>query len=339
MPAFTAAFVGACLEVFLITVLVCDRSLGLLGIANPVAFLAIGQAFLLVACLGAKPAARAFLDPLADILTGIQRFRQGDLSHRIPRSRVREIDELAGQLNRMANDLSSLEAMKDDFVTTVSHELRSPMAAIEGYAALLSQETALSPRGAANLDKIAKNMSRLRSLVESILDLSRMAAGSLPVDNRPTDLARLVAETTALFAEATRLRGIAVQVDLPAGFPQAVGDPMRLRQIVTNLLDNAIKYNRRGGLVRVSGRRDGRLLELAFGDQGPGIPASARESVFSKFRRLPQTDPELAAVKGVGLGLPISRGLARVMGGDVLISDAEGGGSLFLLRLPAEAQR
>ncbi|TPW20882.1 MAG: two-component system, OmpR family, sensor kinase [Elusimicrobia bacterium] len=337
VPAFTAAFVGACLEVFLVAVLLCDRRFALFGIANPAAFFAAGQAFLLAACIVAKLAARAFLDPLADILLGVHQFRQGNLTHRIPPSRVKEIDALAGQLNRMAGDLSSLEAMKDDFVTTVSHELRSPMAAVEGYAALLSSEAGLTPRGAANIEKIAKNMSRLRSLVESILDLSRMAAGSLPVANRPTALAPLVSETAALFAEAMRARGVELQVELPADLPLAVGDPVRVRQVVTNLLDNAIKYNRRGGRVAVTGRRDGGFVELAVSDQGPGIPEADREAVFSKFRRLPQADPELASVKGVGLGLPISRGLARVMGGDVLVFESSGGGSRFVLRLPGEA--
>ncbi|MBI5596774.1 MAG: HAMP domain-containing histidine kinase [Elusimicrobia bacterium] len=334
---FTAAAVGGALELFLIGILLLDRWSGAAGIASPMTFLALGQAFLVAAGLAAAAASRAFLGPLAAIVRGVELFAQGNLDHRIPPSRVREINDLAAQLNRMAADLRSLEAMKDEFVTTVSHELRSPMAAVEGYARLLADEGGLSPRGKTNLAKIGGNLARLRELVERILDLSSITAGTLAVERRPVDLAAVVSEASALFAEAFQQRGLSLEVLLPPGFPCVTGDPLRVRQIVTNLMDNAIKYNRRGGRVQLIGRVDGGMVELEVRDQGPGIPGDMREAVFDKFRRLPQTDPELSSVKGVGLGLPISRGLARMMCGELRIARSSPDGSGFLLTLPRGA--
>ena len=230
-----------------------------------------------------------------------------------------------------------LDKLKDDFVATASHELRTPLAAIYGAAKTLRREDILDAEGVENLMGIITTESeRLARVVEDILLASHLDSGRLRFAEAPVDVRSLATDVV----EAMQLQlgsGVTLQLDaLPNGLPPVAVDPLKLRRVLLNLLDNAIKYSPEGGTValRVMTAADGRL-RLEVHDQGLGIPLAEQERIFEKFYR---SDPQLArGVGGTGLGLYICRELVQRMGGEIGVESEPGKGSTFTVELPLRA--
>src|SRR5439155_4477233 len=224
-----------------------------------------------------------------------------------------------------------LERMRTDFVSTVSHELRTPLAAIYGAALTLRREDLpLQPdqrRGL--LDVIAGESDRLARIVNDILWASRVDARTLHVTLESCDVGALAADVVA----AARLHlPAAVELDLRPGPEAAFAscDADKLRQVLTNLVDNAIKYSPDGGRVEVT-ITSGDRIRVAVRDEGLGIPLVEQSRIFEKFYRL---DPNLTrGVGGTGLGLYICRELVRMMDGAIWVVSREGAGSTFTVEL------
>lgn len=330
---FSTAMAGLSIEAFTGTVIWLD----IIPELNRGKFMLLGQGFLLIACALTYLTGRYFMKPLENVLDGIKEYGLGHFQHHIPPSSIRELDQLAQQLNQMASRLLELDEIKTEFVANISHELRSPLAAMEGYLQLLLPEKDAPPQAVENLARIRVNLARLRHLVENLLEISRIEAHQS--QNRPerVDIREAAQEICDLFAPRLRTRKLTLEVNIPVGASHAYADPAKLRQILVNLLDNAIKYNSPGGKVGVSAKTDADLLYLAIHDTGPGIRPEHVDSLFKRFQRLPPSSPELAQVKGAGLGLAISRSLARMMGGDIRLERESGQGSTFTLSLPLRA--
>jgi two-component system phosphate regulon sensor histidine kinase PhoR len=233
-------------------------------------------------------------------------------------------------------DLTSerqLERAKTDFVATISHELRTPLAAVYGAArTLLRTDLELDgERRRALLEMIADQAQRLSDIAAEVLLASRLDAGDLPLAREPLDAARVAAATVE--AMRSRLADDApLGLEVAPGVPLASGDPDKLRQILVNLVDNALMYSPEGTPVAVSVGTDDRHVRLSVIDHGPGIPRSDRDRVFERFYRV---DPHHArAPGGTGLGLYICRELAERMGGSVGLVSEEGEGSTFWVELP-----
>ncbi len=225
-----------------------------------------------------------------------------------------------------------LEAMRRDVVATVSHELRTPLASVHGAALTLRQQKALSePLREQLLGVLVDQSDRLTQLVEQILLASQLDAGVLPTTSERFDLgevARDVLEASRSHAPAE----VALELVEAPSLPAAIGDPDQARQVLANLIDNAIKYSPAGGKVELDLDLDGDRMRLAVRDQGLGIPPAERERVFEKFYRL---DPLLRrGIGGTGLGLYISRELVHRMQGDIWVESQEGIGSTFYVELP-----
>ena len=226
-----------------------------------------------------------------------------------------------------------LEQAKTDFVATVSHELRTPLTAVYGAArTLLRTDIELDPdRRRALLEMIADQAQRLSDIADEVLLASRLDAGDLPLAREPLDAGRVAAETV----EAMRSRladGTGLGLEVASGVPLAAGDEDRLRQILVNLVDNAIKYSPEGAPVAVSVGADDRRVRVSVTDHGRGIPQTEQERVFERFYRV---DPQHArAPSGTGLGLYISRELAERMDGSIGLVSDEGEGSTFFVELP-----
>jgi PAS domain S-box-containing protein len=225
-----------------------------------------------------------------------------------------------------------VERLKSEFVSTISHELRTPLAAIYGAALTLKRdEPALEAQREALLDVIASESERLAGIVNDILWASKLESGTLHVAVEHCDPGVLVGSVV----EAARVHlnpRIDLRLTVEAGVPPVAADPDKVRQVLTNLIDNAIKYSPDGGHVAVTVEAGGRGVRFRVTDEGLGIPPAEHERIFDKFYRL---DPELIrGIGGTGLGLYISRELVRRMEGHIEVESQDGVGSIFTVELP-----
>jgi PAS domain S-box-containing protein len=225
-----------------------------------------------------------------------------------------------------------LEKMRSDFVATISHELRTPLASVYGAAVTLIQrdETLGAEQRTRLLGVIASEADRLARIVNDVLLASRLDSEQLAFQIESCDAADALARTIDA-ARAHLPPAVEIVVDTKAA-PAVAADAEKLRQILGNLIDNAVKYSPDGGTIRVAYEQAGRRLRFSVADQGIGMPPEERERIFEKFYRL---DPELLrGVGGTGLGLYISRELASRMGGSIWVDSVLGEGSTFYFELP-----
>ncbi|HYK07050.1 MAG TPA: PAS domain-containing protein [Gaiellaceae bacterium] len=227
----------------------------------------------------------------------------------------------------------AVEQLKSDFVSTVSHELRTPLAAIYGAAMTLQRgDVELNEiQEAGMLEVISGESERLARIVNDILLASRLDSGAATVEISRTDAAELARGVLAA-AEAHLPPGVELALTVPEPSPQVAADPDGLRQVLVNLVENAVKYSPNGGLVELHLEPTDGRVRFVVRDRGLGIPASEHERIFEKFFRL---DPNLArGVGGTGLGLYISREIVRRMGGRIRVESVPGSGSTFSFELP-----
>ncbi|MCP5270504.1 MAG: PAS domain-containing protein [Burkholderiaceae bacterium] len=221
---------------------------------------------------------------------------------------------------------------KSEFLSSMSHELRTPLNAILGFGQLLEMDRDLGARSRGHLREVMRAGRHLLRLINEVLDLAQVESGRLVLSPEALALAELVDEVAALTEPLAAPR----QVRLHAAVPPALAvraDRLRLKQVLVNLLGNAVKYNREGGEVRITARpMTPDRLRLVVEDDGAGIPASRRSQLFQPFSRL---GAELGSVEGTGIGLALSRRLVELMGGRIGVDDAPGGGAAFWVELPS----
>jgi PAS domain S-box-containing protein len=232
-------------------------------------------------------------------------------------------------------DVSSdrlVEQLKSGFVSTVSHELRAPLTSIYGFAeTLLREDVDFGDQERRTfLGYIASEAQRLTGIVDALLSVARLEAGDLQVEVAPTDLREVVSDVVES-AERELANGRRVVVEVPEEPLDAAADREKVRQILINLVDNAIKFSPRGGTVTVAARRTNDTVQVRVVDQGSGVPQSEQERIFRKFYRAEDAE------EGTGLGLFIARGLARAMGGRVWVDSETGSGGCFVFELPMTA--
>jgi PAS domain S-box-containing protein len=223
-----------------------------------------------------------------------------------------------------------VDQMRSDFVTTVSHELRTPLTSIYGFAeTLLRQDIGFSDEERETfLGYIASESERLTGIVDALLNVARLDSGTLQVDLVPTDIGEVLNEAVSESGAPALSNGHRFVVDLEEGVPAVRADPDKLRQVISQLMENAVKYSPAGALVRVEARKQRGNVEITVADEGSGIPDSQLDRVFDKFYRGSAADP------GTGLGLFIVQGLVSAMGGRIWVRSEEGAGSKFTFALP-----
>jgi len=234
--------------------------------------------------------------------------------------------------HRTVAELRRLSAMRADFVSLVSHELRSPMAAVIGSAQTLQQRwRELSPEHRASfLALIADETSRLASLIEDVLDTSRIEAGAFTYVFDDIDVGALTEEAVA--TASVGQDEVPVRATVKRPLPTVRGDRVRLRQVLSNLIDNAVKYSDAGAEVMVEVAALNSHVLVQVRDRGPGIPRDQQRLIFEKFGRV-----RGSSKPGSGLGLFIARSIAEAHGGSVDVRSVIGEGSTFTLSLPVDA--
>jgi len=233
----------------------------------------------------------------------------------------------------------AVEQMKSDFVSAVSHELRTPLTSIYGFAeTLLRADVAFEEDERRTfLGYIASEAERLTKIVDSLLNVARLDTGDLVVTLAPTDVRLIVAEVISTAKDSSETNGGRFVIDLPDEPLAANADREKLRQVLSQLVDNAVKYSPEGGTVTISGRYGDGEVELAVTDQGLGIPHAEQERIFRKFYRGEAASTE-GRHGGTGLGLFIAQGLVTAMGGNISVSSTEGEGSSFAVALPIASE-
>jgi signal transduction histidine kinase len=278
--------------------------------------------------------------PLEDLVEASGRLAGGDLDARVKVGGLSETATLGGAFNEMAEELQrragerdQLDRMKDEFVLTASHELRSPLTSVQGFAELLLLERErLSPKQAETVEVILDNTRHLVRLLNDLLDLARSDAGRLTIKPVPTDAAGLIEDAVRTMRAQFDSRRQRLGLEIEPGLPRLAADRDRIRQVMVNLLTNANEYCPEGATIAVKARRAGADVEIDVIDDGPGIPAEQLEHIFERFSR--GDAGETQRVGGTGLGLAISKSLIELHGGTIAAGSIPGEGSTFRVHLP-----
>lgn len=237
----------------------------------------------------------------------------------------------------LADTNSALEkalAAKTEFLATTSHEIRTPLNGILGMTQVMLADSALSAATRDRLGVVHGAGVTMKALVDDILDVAKMETGNLTVEAVPVDLHKTLGDVSRLWEEQARAKGVTFKIDLDQCPQMIVGDAARLRQIVFNLLSNALKFTEKGSIdLRATRTADGRL-QIAIHDTGIGIPANKLDEIFESFKQVDTGTTRRYG--GTGLGLSICRSLARAMGGDVTVTSQIGQGSTFAIMLPCQ---
>ena len=265
--------------------------------------------------------------PLREMTEAARRMARGDYRGRVRAESADEVGELARAFNQMATELDTVDQEQRALVATVSHELRTPLAGLT--AVLENLADGVVPADEAHLQAAVGQARRLSDLVGDLLELSRVDAGVAPLRLADVDVAAMLDETVAELVPTGR--SVSFAVDVTDGLTVRA-DRARLRQLVVNLLDNAVRHGPDHGTVRVRATTDHGRWWLEIADEGPGVPSGDRERAFERFGTLAQ-DPSSTAAGGTGLGLAIARWVATLHGGTVRFVDPPAGTTGAVLRL------
>jgi signal transduction histidine kinase len=281
----------------------------------------------------------------------------------LERREATRIADRSSELEHLSAELLRANRAKSEFLANVSHELRTPLNAIVGFVDLLRDGVygALNSRQVGPVERIEASANHLRHLVDQVLDLAKMAAGRLEVHNEPLELRPFVFDVASEVEPLITEKGLSFSLGVGATLPRVRTDPTHLRQILINLLGNAVKFTSAGGIsirgkligiedhasmamsalaattmIAQSPRPDGVWIALQVADSGIGIPDKDCERIFDEFEQVNAGPRGDSMRRGTGLGLSISRRLARLIGGDITVESELGRGSVFTVWLPVD---
>ncbi len=294
----------------------------------------VGAAVLVLALAGGWFLASRALAPVRRISEAASSISASNLSRRIDVARTEnELGKLAGTLNDTFDRLEAAFDRQARFTADASHELRTPLSIVLSHAELALRKERAQEEYRDALGTCLTAAQRMRGIVDGLLTLARADTGEVRLKQEAVDLRRLIEETASLLRPMAEKAGLALSIaaeDVPA-----VGDPDRLREVATNLLTNAIRYNRPGGRVEASLRAEGGEAVLAVADTGIGIPEQDQPHLFERFYRVDKARSRDAG--GSGLGLSIAKWIVEAHGGTIAFTSREGEGSTFTVRLPRGA--
>lgn len=267
--------------------------------------------------------------PLREMVAAARAMARGDYDRRVTASSRDEVGELARAFNTMAAELAEVDRMRRDLVANVSHELRTPIGALRAKLENLVDDVEPIERG--TLEPMLRQVERLGGLVEQLLDLSKLEAGVVPLERANFMAATLLEQVIDEWRSRAELRDVRLEAEVQPASLVVNADEDRLRQVVANLVANAVRHSPRGGrvLVRAAGR-DG-IVRLEIVDEGPGIPAADAERVFERFYRSDQA--RSAGEGGSGLGLSIARWIVDLHGGTIHMEPEEPHGCRMVVEL------
>lgn len=279
--------------------------------------------------------AKRLVKPVHEVSQAAARVAQGDLSQRVPISEDDELGTLGVAFNDMATALAESQRREREFLASVSHELRTPITAIRGYAEAIEDGAVKGEAGRAEaVGVIRSEADRLEHMVQDVMDLARVGSAEFHLDIRPVDISLTLRETIAAHQNEANNASVALAVDLPETL-SIESDGHRIRQVVSNLVQNALRVTDSGGTIRIAARAEASTAVIEVSDTGPGIEPDDLPHVFERSY-LWRASKGVRPV-GTGLGLAIVRELVTALGGRVTVDSMIGRGTTFRIVLPARA--
>ncbi|MEW6555826.1 MAG: HAMP domain-containing sensor histidine kinase [Elusimicrobiota bacterium] len=289
--------------------------------------------------------------PVKKLVTEVRAIADGNLETKADVLTKDEIGDLANEFNKMAVSLKYLDHLKSDFISNVSHELRSPLAAIESYINLMLEDK--EELNYENLAKIKNNTARLSKFIDDLLDVSKIEQkGGEISEKKVVKLNTVVEDVVSLFKVQTEDKNLKLENKLPEKLPDVIANSERLKQVFINLISNAIKFTQEGGKIQIEARGKRQeaskgkevdstgilhlasCIEVAVADTGIGIPSDQLAKIFDKFHQVKGTVDELKGPKGTGLGLSIVKGIIEEHNGKVWVESELNKGTTFYFTLP-----
>jgi signal transduction histidine kinase len=268
---------------------------------------------------------RRLFTPMDDLLYAADRVAEGDYSVQVEERGPREVRSLARAFNNMASRLHQADEQRRNLLADVTHELHTPLTVIQGN--LEGMLDGVYPADEANLRSLLNETVMLSKLVEDLRTLALAESGALKLKKEPTDLRMLIRDTAAAFQSQADSAGVTLAVEAVEDLPWLELDPGRIRQVLSNLLANALHYSPSGGVVSIRYTQgDGRAL-IEVRDTGPGIPAEELAHIFERFYKSADSG-------GMGLGLAIAKHLVEAHGGALIVNSAPGQGTTMVISLP-----
>lgn len=283
-----------------------------------------------VAALVGAVAARRVIKPLSEVRAATRQMAAGRYDLPVPVPPEQEVGELARDVNRLAGELAQTETRRMRLLGDLAHEMRTPLTVIDGYVEAMIDD--VMPTSRHNVAMIGDESRKLRRLSDDLSALSKAEEGRIALQARPLDVADIAGAATRRLIPQAQDAGVSLDIVGPDEPVVANCDPDRIAQVVTNLVGNALRATDSGGSIVVTSRRVGRHVVVEVTDTGVGLSAQDTQRVFERFYRVAARRP---GESGSGIGLTISRGIARAHGGDVIAtSPGPGQGATFTLSLP-----
>ena len=270
---------------------------------------------------------RRLAAPTADVIEAVGRVADGDLSTRVRERGPREARALARAFNAMTSRLEAGEEQRRRLLADVSHELRTPLSVVQGNLEALVD--GVHPADGSHLEAILDETKVLSRLVEDLRTLSLAESGALALHREPVDVGALARDIVDSFAARAEAAGVALDAAVSSGLPQVDADPVRAREILSNLIANALRYTPRGGRVTVTARPDDAAVAIDVQDTGAGIAPDRIGRIFDRFYKSPES-------RGAGLGLAIAKQLVEAHGGEISATSVLGSGTDIRFTLPIE---
>lgn len=276
-------------------------------------------------------------DPLQQVVAAARNYPSEEMKPVSPRG-PHEVQDLTRAFNSMIARVESSQNSQRDFVTNVSHELKTPLTSIQGFAQAILDDTADTPEARQQAAQIIYDEAgRMHRMALDLLDLARLEAGIADLKMSSVDISALLRNIVEKFSRQAREAGVDLQVNIPAPLPTLIGDGDRLAQVFTNLVDNALKFTPAHGQVALNVITAGAEMEISITDTGIGVPKEALPRLFDRFY---QVDPsrargETAAIRrGAGLGLAIVQEIIQAHDGRINVRSEVGRGTTFVIHLP-----
>jgi signal transduction histidine kinase len=270
-------------------------------------------------------ATRRIAFPLGDIVEAANRVADGDFSARIYEHGPPTVRTVGAAFNSMAERLEAQDRQRRNLMADIAHELRTPLSVLQGRLEGLLD--GVYPRDDATLTIVIEETRLLARLVEDLRTLANAESGTLTLRKEPTDLAILVQDVVGSFSGEAAERKVTVRFEAPADLPLVSIDPLRIREVLVNLLSNAFRHTPGGGAISIAAESRARDILVSVADSGPGIPGDELPKVFERFYK-GQTS------RGSGLGLTIARNLVAAHGGEIRAENRPGSGAILTFTLP-----
>lgn len=280
--------------------------------------------------------ARSITGPLRQMTAASEAMARGDYAQTIHVQGDDEVARLGQAFNAMSHEVDRAHRMQRDFVVNVSHDLKTPLTSIQGFAQAMTDGSLHSVEDYERAGGIIHTEAeRMRRLIAQLIELARLQGGVDALAHEPVEALPLLHSAARLAAERAAAAGVVFEAELPATLPRVTGDAARLERVIANLLDNALKYTPQGGRVTLRAATAPGGVTFSVSDTGPGIPAEEQARVFERFYR---GDRARAGDGGSGLGLAITREIVEAHGGHIEVSSAPGAGATLRVWLPSAGE-